>query len=155
MMNEAEKRVLHGLYANGGTGGELAQYHPAEINWLAQTHIPATRNWRRPDGSYHAADESIVDVHARKQQVTGSVAAALEKPLQHLKEAGYITYSKEGGRFRVGLTNAGEVMARQLDTPAGRRSLWYRSHRGLVWLIAVAIVIPIVLIAVRVLGTAA
>lgn len=147
-MNEAEKRVLHGLYVSGKTADGLTSYDPAEINWLAQTHIPATRNWRRPDGTYHAAAEGVVDIHARKQ-TTGSVKEALETLLRHLKEAGYIAYSKDGGRFRVDLTNTGEAMARQLDTPAGRRSLWYRSHRGLVWLIAVAIVIPVALIMMR------
>jgi hypothetical protein len=146
-MNEAEKRVLHGLYVNRTHSG-MSSYDPEEINWLAHTHIPATRNWRRPDGSYHAVADGVVDIHSRSQSM-GAVTEASEKPLRHLREAGYIAYAKEGDRFRVDLTSSGEAVARQLDTPSGRRSFWYKSHRGLAWLIVFAIALPIALTLIR------
>ena len=136
-MNQDEARILHGLYFHREIVGEDMIYTAAEINWLAITPIPKTRNWQNDDGKLKLAKSEGADYLAE----VSATSAAAARPLAYLQACGYITYQKNGGHFQITVTGYGADLARELNTFWGRVNIKYKQHKdGVLWFIATVLV---------------
>lgn len=136
-MTKQEAQVLHGLYFYRELVEEEMLYSATEINWLVQTPIPKTKEWRSENG----APKSIETQADNYLASIAATSAASSKPLAYLQAAGYISYKKDRGGFRVRVSGAGADLARELDTRIGRANLFYKRHKdGLLWFIATVLV---------------
>lgn len=136
-MNEAEERILHGLYFHREIIGEESPFTADEIGWLVNTPIPKGREWLGPD-------DKLKSLESKTDDYLASIAAtsvAVERPLAYLRESGYIAYRKDGNVIYIAVTGSGADLARELNTFLGRANVGYRKHKeGVLWFIATVLV---------------
>lgn len=141
-MNEAEKRILHGLWYDQRQAGK-GVYQADELMWLALCRCPRSRRrWEKPgmQGAYNTIQTTMDDYHPK----LGVVTAAAFRLLQHLEGYEFVIFSRNGSTFNIAVTTAGDRMGEELDTWWGRWNISYKQNKdgllGLLVTIGVSIV---------------
>ena len=135
-MNQAEAKILHGIYYHRQMIGERCIYSASELNWLIHNSFEKGRNWQGEDGKLKAIEEES-DNYLKS---IGATSAASQRPVRYLAAKDYITYSADGG-FRIAVSAEGAEIARELDTRMGRLNILYKNHKdGVIWLMATVLV---------------
>ena len=140
MLNEAEKRILHGLYVDLGVVDGYQTYRLVEAAWLLNCPYSKAESWRGTDGQFKQIT-SAADSPLHQIEISRTAQA-----LSHLAGAGLIVQLKPfnyGPLRQIAMTYQGAVAARSLATWYGRIGFWYRERKdgliGLVITVAVSI----------------
>lgn len=149
-MNKEEKLILHGLYYDRQMVGEEKSYTANQLKWLAHNSFYRGREWQGKDGELKSIEDEDEDYLASKN----ATSAASTRPITYLKDAGYISFTKDGSLFLIGVTVRGADLARELDTPCGRLNVWYKHHKdGLLGLLVTVVVSGLVSVVVSIVTT--
>lgn len=141
-MTKEEKQALHGLYHGcGEVVGRTVKIRSEEIIWLLNTRIPATRNWRQPNGGFQWM-EADCEGDYRSELAAGRRRA--ERPLSHLSHSGFIQCTDRDGLFEIALTAKGAQVARELNSRFGRANHFYKEHKDGILGILLVILISVV-----------
>lgn len=124
-MNEAEKRLLHGLYYDRQNLNEPIPFEAAELRWLIRHSYAQHSGWRDASGRLQREEETQEDHLVN----LGAATSPIQRPLDYLRGAGLLVYERDRGVFRIAVTRRGADIARELHHPYGRLNLLYRQHK--------------------------
>ncbi len=145
-MNDAEKKILNGIFHYNQVVNDAIYYKAAELNWLIENDLNKGNEWKKEGEGFKSCGDEMNEGEANLCQL-GELIHKIEKSLSYLNGKGFIEYKKNRDSFHINLTATGIDFARKLQTRIGRVNLWYQENKdSVIWLLITIITSMVVTI---------